>query len=41
MIKATKIKMYEGKEKSNSVLEIDQIYLTGVEKKDFTKRKYP
>lgn len=35
MIKATKIKMYDGKEESNSVLEIQSIYLTGVKENGF------
>lgn len=30
MIKATKIKMHKGKEHSNSLTEIELIYLTGV-----------
>jgi len=35
LIKATKIIMQSGKEKSNLVTEIESIYLTGVEKEGF------
>lgn len=35
MIRATKIRMHSGMERSNSVLEIKEIYLTGVDKEGF------
>lgn len=39
MIKATKIKMHSGKEQSNSLTEIESIYLTGVNKDGFYKKE--
>ena len=35
MIRATRIRMHDGKEESNSVLEIKEIYLTGDGKEGF------
>ncbi len=37
-MKAEKIKMYKGKEASNSVLEIDEIYISGCDKPGFYKK---
>lgn len=39
MIKATKIKMHDGYEKSNSVLEIKEIYLVGVKRDGFYSKE--
>lgn len=39
MIKATKIKMYDGKQYSNSLTEIESIYLTGVSEEGFYKKE--
>lgn len=39
MIKATKIRMQRGFENSNSVLEIDEIYLEGLSKDGFYSKE--
>mgnify|MGYP000063277009 CR=1 FL=1 len=39
LIKATKIKMQSGKEKSNSITEIESIYLTGVKVETYYKKE--
>lgn len=39
MIKATKIKMYSGQQDSNSLTEIEFIYLTGVNEERFYKKE--
>lgn len=39
MIKATKIKMYNGKQYSNLLTEIESIYLTGVSEDNFYKKE--
>lgn len=39
MIKATKIKMHSGKQQSNSVTEIESIYLIGVSEEGFYKKE--
>jgi hypothetical protein len=37
-VKATKIRMKSGSEKSNDLLEIDSIYLTGAQEETFYKK---
>lgn len=39
MIKATKIKMHSGQEQSNSLTEIESIYLTGLSEDGFYKKE--
>lgn len=36
---ATRIKMYRGKESSNTLLEIDEIYLTGCQQPGYYKKE--
>lgn len=39
-MRATKIKMYSNRAYSNSLLEIDEIYITGWEKPGYYKKEY-
>lgn len=39
MIKATKIKMHNGRQQSNSLTEIESIYLTGLNEDGFYKKE--